>query len=81
MCPGTGRSISEARRFRRLLARFTVFGVGTVLLDVPSVATALVSQVIDAIFFILILLLKLTDDEEGIGKHTNCPVFKRVTPA
>ncbi|MDQ3911616.1 MAG: divalent metal cation transporter [Actinomycetota bacterium] len=71
-------SVSEARRFYGLLARFIVFDVGSVLLDVPLVTTVLFSRMINAIFLIpiLIFLLKLTNDEEIMGKYANGLVRK-----
>jgi Mn2+/Fe2+ NRAMP family transporter len=80
---GVDRSFDEAPTFYGLFAFFIVFGAGFVLLNFPLVTIALFSQTVNAIFLIpiLIFLLKLTNDEEIMGKYTNGSVFKIVAGA
>ncbi len=80
---GVDHSFGEARWFYGLLAFFIVFGAGFVLFNLPLVSIALFSQTVNAIFLIpiLVFLLKLTNDEEVMGKYTNGPVFRIVAGA
>lgn len=77
---GVDRSPSEAPWFYGSFTFFIVFGAAFVLLNVPLVTIALISQTVNAIFLIpiLIFLLKLTGDEEIMGKHTNSRTFKII---
>jgi Mn2+/Fe2+ NRAMP family transporter len=77
---GLDRPVGEAPWFYGLLVFFIVFGAGFVLLNLPLVTVALFSQTVNAIFLIpiLIFLLKLTNDEEVMGKYVNGPAFKIV---
>lgn len=80
---GVDRSVGEAPWFYGVFTFFIVAGAAFVLLDVPLVSVALVSQTVNAVVLIpvLIFLLKLTNDEEVMGKYTNGLVFRIIAGA
>ena len=86
LCEGLGfeagidHSISEARWFYGIFTFFILFGGGFILLNFSLVAVSLISQTINAIVLIplLIFLLRLTNNEEIMGRYTNGRVFKFI---
>lgn len=77
---GVDHSAREAPWFYGTFGFFIVFGAVLVLLKVPLVTLAIFSQTVNAIFLIpvLIFLLKLTNDEEVMGKYVNTPIRKGI---
>lgn len=78
---GLDKRFHEAPAFYWLFTALVVFGAGVLLIPrFPLIPTMVLSQVVNGVLlpFVLIFMVRLTNDRELMGEYTNTPLYNVV---
>lgn len=78
---GLDKRFHEAPAFYWLFTALVVFGAGVLLIPrFPLIPTMVLSQVVNGVLlpFVLVFMVRLTNDRELMGEYTNTPLYNVV---